>query len=52
VIEDGLALLEEHCSGEQEREQARMVGDYTIQIAYDEYADSLAELGLAPKPIC
>lgn len=52
VIDDGLSLLEEHCSGEQEREQARMVGGYTIQIAYDEYADSLAGLGLDPKPIC
>lgn len=52
VIDDGLSLLEEHCSGEQERQQARMVGGYTIQIAYDEYADSLAALGLDPKPIC
>jgi hypothetical protein len=52
VIDDALPLLDQHCTGEDEWERAQMVGAYTIQIAYDEYADSLAELGLDPKPIC
>jgi hypothetical protein len=52
VIDDGLALLSARCSTEDDWERARMVGEYTIQIAYDEYADSLEGMGLDPKPIC
>jgi hypothetical protein len=33
-------------------EALRAVAGYVIQIAYDEYADSLAELGIDPKPVC
>ena len=52
VIDDGCALLDEHCSGEESWERAQMVAEYTIQVAYDDYADSLTEMGLGVKDIC
>lgn len=51
VIDDGLPLLEERCTDEDEWERARMVAAYTIQVAYDEYADALADLGVDPEPV-
>lgn len=51
VIDDGLPLLEERCSGEGDWKAARMVAAYTIQVAYDEYADALAGLGVDPEPV-
>lgn len=52
VIDDGLPLLEDRCSSEEDWERARMVAEYTVQIAYDEYADSLESMGVDPKPVC
>ena len=52
VVDDGVALLDERCEGDEEWDRAQMVAEYTIQVAYDDYADALAGLGVDPKPIC
>lgn len=52
VIDDALPLLADRCSHEEDWERARMVSEYTITIAYDDYADSLAGMGVDPKPVC
>ena len=52
VLTDGLALLERECDGDDDWERARMVAEYTVQVAYDDYADALAGMGLDPKPLC
>jgi len=52
VIDDGLALLESRCATDEDWERAEMVAEYVIQVAYDDYADSLRDLGLDPKPLC
>ncbi len=52
VLDEGLALLEDHCADDEAWERARMTGEYLIQIAYDDFADSLQEMGLDPKPLC
>jgi hypothetical protein len=52
VIDDGLELLAERCRSEEDWERARMVAEYVIQVAYDDYADALTDLGLNPKSIC
>ena len=48
----GLDLLESVCESDEDWERAHAVAEYVIQLAYDDYADSLAELGVDPKPIC
>ena len=55
VIETGTALLEERCgdAGEgSDWERASATAEYLVQVAYDDYADGLVEMGLDPKPIC
>ena len=52
VIADGITLLEDRCESEDDWERARMVAEYVIQVAYDDYADALVDLGLNPKSIC
>ena len=52
VIDDGVALLDELCEDEDDWERAEMVAEYVIQVAYDDYADSLTEMGLGVKDIC
>lgn len=51
-IERGLDLLAGIPGSEDDRERARTTAEYAIQVAYDDYTDSLDELGLDPKPIC
>ena len=51
TLEDGLALLADLCEGD-DWERAEMVAGYVIQVAYDDYADSLSELGVEPKSLC
>lgn len=48
----GIELLETHCVSDQDWEQARMVAEYVVQIAYDEYADALDGLGVDVKSVC
>jgi lipopolysaccharide biosynthesis regulator YciM len=51
-LERGLALLDELCTDADDWERASSVAGYTIQVAYDDYADSLTELGVSVKPLC
>ena len=46
--ERGLKLLETLCNSGDDWGDARDVAEYTIQIAYDDYADTLAALGVDP----
>jgi hypothetical protein len=52
VIDDGVGLLDDRCATDEEWERAEMVAEYVVQVAYDDYADSLTELGLGVKDIC
>ncbi|SEO81556.1 hypothetical protein SAMN04487948_105296 [Halogranum amylolyticum] len=51
-IDLGLALLDELCETDDDWDRAQMVAEYVIQLAYDDYADSLRGMGLDPKPVC
>ena len=48
----GLELLDEHCESEDDWGAAEGVASYAIQLAYDDYADALAGMGMDPKPVC
>lgn len=50
-IDAGLTYLDEN-AGDDDWEPALSTAEYVIQIAYDDYADGLRDLGLDPKPIC
>ncbi len=51
-LERGLDTLDALCESEDDWERARATAAYVIQVAYDDYADSLAGMGLDPKPLC
>jgi hypothetical protein len=51
-LERGLETLDALCESEDDWERARATAAYVIQVAYDDYADSLAGMGLDPKPLC
>lgn len=44
VADDGIDLLDERCNSRDDWERARMVAEYAIQVAYDDYADAIAGL--------
>lgn len=46
-LERGLDALDALCDTPDDWERARMVAGYTVQVAYDDYADTLAGLGVA-----
>ncbi|ELZ98940.1 hypothetical protein C440_01250 [Haloferax mucosum ATCC BAA-1512] len=52
TLDTGLDLLDELCESDDDWERAKMVAEYVVQIAYDDYADGLANLGVDPKPLC
>lgn len=52
ALDGGLDLLDDLAADEDDWGRARAVAEYTIQVAYDDYADALGELGVDPKPIC
>ncbi|ADE03033.1 hypothetical protein [Haloferax volcanii] len=52
TLATGLDLLADRCATDDDWERARMVAEYVVQLAYDDYADGLAELGVDPKPLC
>ncbi|QLG62094.1 ferritin family protein [Halorarum salinum] len=51
-LERGLAYLDDHCDHEEDWETAAAVAAYVVQLAYDDYADSLRGLGVDVKPVC
>ncbi|GAA0246758.1 rubrerythrin family protein [Haladaptatus pallidirubidus] len=51
-VGDGVSLLADCCDGEADWNYARETAAEIVQIAYDDYADTLTEMGLDPKPIC
>ncbi|WP_440990889.1 rubrerythrin family protein [Haloarchaeobius baliensis] len=48
----GLDVLDAVCKDDDDWERAQAVAEYVVQLAYDDYADSLTEMGVDPKPIC
>lgn len=52
TLADGLALLEDLCGDEDDWERAQATAEYTVELAYDSYADALREVGLDPKMVC
>lgn len=52
TLTTGLELLDDLCEGDDDWERAQMVAEYVVQVAYDDYADGLAELGVDPRPLC
>ncbi|ELY59424.1 hypothetical protein C491_06428 [Natronococcus amylolyticus DSM 10524] len=51
-LERASDLLEEVCTDETDRELALEAASGAIEAAYEEYVDSLEELGANPKPVC
>jgi hypothetical protein len=52
TLTGGLSLLESTYEDEAAWETARSVAGYTIQLAYDDYADALQGLGFDPRSVC
>ncbi|SIQ78538.1 hypothetical protein SAMN05421858_0400 [Haladaptatus litoreus] len=51
-VEDGVSLLSACCEDDSDWDEARKIAEEIVQIAYDDYADTLTDMGLDPKPIC
>ncbi len=51
-VEDGVAILAERCEDDDDWNRAFDAATETVQVAYDDYADTLTGMGLDPKPIC
>jgi hypothetical protein len=49
---EGAALLDELCSDDEDWVLARKAGEDAVQVAYDDYAETLQGMGLDPKPVC
>lgn len=48
----GVDVLADVCETDEDLERAQATAEYVVQLAYDEYADSLTELGVNPKSVC
>ncbi|MFH5797714.1 rubrerythrin family protein [Haladaptatus sp. CMAA 1911] len=51
-VEDGVAILADRCEDDDDWNRAFDAATETVQVAYDDYADTLTGMGLDPKPIC
>ena len=49
---EGAALLDELCSDDEDWVLARKAAEDAVQVAYDDYAETLQGMGLDPKPVC
>ena len=47
-----MALLDGLCDDADDWERASAAAGYVIQVAYDDYADALTELGVSVKSLC
>ncbi len=52
VSDEGAALLDELCSDDEDWVLARKAAEDAVQVAYDDYAETLQGMGLDPKPVC
>lgn len=50
-LEYGLDALDALCADSEDWESARATAEYTIQVAYDDYADALEGMGIDPRPV-
>jgi len=48
----GVDVLGDACGTDEDLDRAQATAAYVVQLAYDEYADSLTELGVNPKSVC
>ncbi|WP_254536893.1 rubrerythrin family protein [Halomarina litorea] len=51
-VESGARLLADLCAEDAQWERAQTAAVQTIQLAYEEYAESLEGMGIDPKPVC
>ena len=51
-LDRGLDVLDALCETDDDWERAEATAAYVVQLAYDEYADSLTEMGVNPKSTC
>ena len=49
---DALDALEAVCDSDEAWERATTAGTAVVQASYDEYFETLEELGMNPKPVC
>ena len=52
TLDRGLELLDALCEADEAWEDAKVVAEYVVQVAYDDYEDSLRGMGVDPKPVC
>lgn len=50
-VDDGASVLTEICESD-DWERAERAAEDAIEVAYTEYAETLEEMGLDPKPVC
>jgi hypothetical protein len=51
-LDRGVDVLDAVCESADDLERAQATAEYVVQVAYDEYADSLESLGVNPKSVC
>lgn len=52
LVDDGAALLDDCCAGEDDWDRAVDAATETVAAAYDEYAERLRGMGVDPAPVC
>jgi hypothetical protein len=52
AVETGVEVLDTVCTEDGDWVVARKAAEDAIGVAYDEYAETLTDMGLDPKPVC